>query len=329
MTLYDSRFYAGQSEGSRRSAAIIVPIVMGAIEPQSIIDIGCGVGAWLAEFERAGISDYLGIDGEYVSQEQLCIPQQRFRAADLRHPVVLDRRYDLAVSLEVAEHLPLDQAEGFVASLARLAPMVLFSAAIPFQGGTGHVNEQWQEFWRQLFSDQDFVPVDCVRPQVWGNHEVCWWYQQNMLLYVDRSKIKQLKGVEPVPRWRKVDVVHPALFEGAMCKSQDPSKLAAMARSEEPNTTGAIETGRAIGPGLNGNRQNSPANTKDPWYSIEIVVEALYRGILCRAPDEIGFLNHIRHLQSLAPDTRNLAIFVRSFLSSKEYRKQLANPYKK
>ena len=211
--LYDGRFYVEQSAGSRRSAAAIAPLIFRMLNPRSIVDIGCGVGTWLAEFAALGVSDYLGIDGTYVPTGQLQIPPEKFLSTDLTKPHDLHRTYDLAMSLEVAEHLPADRAESFVAFLTAAAPVVLFSAAVPGQGGTGHVNEQWPQYWRKLFRRRGYVPVDSIRPLIWGNSEIDWWYQQNIFLYCERDVFAARSGFAPVPETRSLDIVHPALYE--------------------------------------------------------------------------------------------------------------------
>jgi hypothetical protein len=86
--------------------------------------------------------------------------------------------------LEVAEHLPADSAPTLIDSLVSLGPVILFSAAIPFQGGTHHVNEQWPEYWARHFSPRDIMRT--VRRR-FGVHDVEWYYAQNILLYVERG----------------------------------------------------------------------------------------------------------------------------------------------
>ena len=139
--VYDETFYERQQDGSIRSAEIVVPIVLSLFPCHSVVDFGCGVGGWLREFERRGVNDYLGVDGDYVSRQMLKIPADRFMPLDLRNVGDLGRRFDLACSLEVAEHLPEERAKPFVAALVKAAPVILFSAAVPRQGGTGHLNE--------------------------------------------------------------------------------------------------------------------------------------------------------------------------------------------
>jgi SAM-dependent methyltransferase len=181
---YTKEFYESLRNGAMRSAEVIAPLVLKFVPAHSVIDVGCGEGDWLAAFQKAGVEDILGIDGEHVDQDHLQIPQRQFHVADLTKPLRIGRVFDLAVSLEVAEHLPADCAAIFVESLVRLAPAVLFSAAIPFQGGTHHVNEQWPDTWAGLFRERDYLAVDLVRKRVWKDESVDWWYAQNTMLFV-------------------------------------------------------------------------------------------------------------------------------------------------
>lgn len=165
------------------SAQVVVPIVLSLFPCHSVVDFGCGVGGWLKEFERHGVSDYLGVDGNYVSPHLLKIPADRFRPSDLRNVIDLGRGFDLACALEVAEHLPEDQAKSFVAALVKAAPVILFSAAIPFQGGMDHVNEQRQSYWVELFAEHGYIALDCIRRAIFGDRRVEWWYRQNILMF--------------------------------------------------------------------------------------------------------------------------------------------------
>lgn len=212
---YTSTFFEEVTPAALRSAEVIVPLVLNLIPAHSVVDIGCGEGAWLAVFRRHGVKDILGIDGDYVDRNRLLIGQDRFEVADLSKPLELGRTFDLAVSLEVAEHLPAECAAGFVESLTRLAPIILFSAAIPFQGGTHHVNEQWPDVWAADFKKLGYVPVDAIRRHVWQNEAVEWWYAQNALLFI-RSDVLE-HNADLKAEFRRTDpaqlrLVHPKQF---------------------------------------------------------------------------------------------------------------------
>jgi SAM-dependent methyltransferase len=186
---YSEYFYNTFADISLQSAQQVVPLLCELISPTSVVDVGCGLGQWLSTFQKHGAEDVLGIDGNYVNPGLLHIPRDRFLPHDLRKPLQLDRKFDLAVSLEVAEHLPEDAARGFVASLCGLSAVVVFSAAIPFQGGMHHVNEQWPEYWVELFAGCGYVVVDCVRPRIWSNPDVAYYYAQNVLIFVAQERL--------------------------------------------------------------------------------------------------------------------------------------------
>ena len=140
--VYKKEFFESRKTKTNLSAAALVPIVLELIQPKSAIDVGCATGEWLEVFQQNGVNEIFGIDGEYVDRSLLVIPQENFKALDLSKPFTLDKTYDLAICLEVAEHIAPESAANFIESLTQLAPIILFSAAIPFQVGTHHVNEQ-------------------------------------------------------------------------------------------------------------------------------------------------------------------------------------------
>jgi SAM-dependent methyltransferase len=202
--LYSEEFFAHQQAASRASAKIIVPIIIEVVVPKSVVDVGSGVGTWAAEFLDRGI-EITAIDGNHVRLENLQIPVDRLRPADLNDlpPASSIGSFDLAVCLEVAEHLKPVNAERLVKFLTELAPNVLFSAAIPGQGGRGHINEQWQSYWIELFARHSMRCLDIVRPAVWNTPEVRPWYAQNAFLFS-----RTLDAVRAL----HFDLVHPAVY---------------------------------------------------------------------------------------------------------------------
>jgi hypothetical protein len=154
-----------------------------------VVDLGCGAGIWLETFALHGIDDYVGVDGPWVPRDALRFPQERFVAERLDQPLNLGRRFDLAVALEVAEHLPEHRAEAFVRNVVEHAPCVLFSAAIPHQGGTDHLNEQWPDYWAERFATHGYVAVDGIRPRIWSNPDILHFYRQNVLVFATQELI--------------------------------------------------------------------------------------------------------------------------------------------
>lgn len=212
---YTNSFYERIRNGATRSAEVVAPLVLQLLPVSSVVDVGCGDGSWLAAFRRLGVGEVLGVDGDYVDRSLLQIPRECFRALDLTEPFNLGRTFDLAMSLEVAEHLSPEAAPHFVESLTALAPCVLFSAAIPFQGGDHHVNEQWPDTWAALFKERGFLPVDFVRRQIWKNDAVEWWYAQNILLFVQAGLIEgnaSLKAEFEKTSLAQICLVHPRQY---------------------------------------------------------------------------------------------------------------------
>lgn len=212
MQQYSDDFFEHIQGGSLRSAREIVPLVLKLIQSTRVIDVGCGVGTWLLVFKECGVEEILGVDGDHVNKEKLLIPSRSFLSRDLREPLRLNSQFDLVVSLEVAEHLPGECAGTLVDSLTKLGPAVLFSAAPPFQGGVNHINEQWPDYWSNLFKKRGFEVVDCIRKRIWQNDNVEWWYAQNILLFANCDYLDDhpaLKLEVAKTNHSQMSIVHP------------------------------------------------------------------------------------------------------------------------
>jgi hypothetical protein len=190
-TPYDRAFYDWQKTGSNASASVILPLVFSlAGRPGSILDVGCGVGPWLRAALDLGVDDIFGIDGDWVDETSLLIPRERFQSCDLSQGFRLGRRFDLTLCLEVAEHLPETVAPRLVESLTQSSDVLLFSAAMPGQKGSDHINEQWPEYWDRLFEQHGFFRLDAIRPHIWRNPSIDWWYRQNAFIYMIASLVE-------------------------------------------------------------------------------------------------------------------------------------------
>ncbi len=168
-------------------AELISSYLIDLFNPKSVIDVGCGYGKWLKSFSDKGIEDIFGADGAYIDKSKLLIPTGNFYDVDLEKPLKIDRTFELLLCLEVAEHLTSKRADSLVFDLVQLSNVIVFSAAIPFQGGQGHINEHLPQYWVELFEKNGYSCYDIVRPTFWNNREVEWWYRQNILIFINRN----------------------------------------------------------------------------------------------------------------------------------------------
>ena len=178
--------------------------------------MGCGRGAWLHAANRLGIKDLCGLDGVRLPQEKLLVSRNLITQVDLSLPFYIGREFELALCLEVAEHIPENCASSFISSIVAHTDTVLFSAACPEQPGQHHVNCQWPAYWQALFNRFDFVCADTVRWRIWDDPRVEPWYRQNMF-WAQRDAARA--GHEP----KLKSVVHPdmasMIYESVVQKS--------------------------------------------------------------------------------------------------------------
>ena len=210
--LYPAGFYENRRDHTAYAAQKILAALPAGLRRERIADIGCGTGTWLAAALAMGSTYAFGAEGDWVTPAMLDDPRIDFHPHDLEKPFI-GPRVDLAISLEVAEHLSPERAESFVTDLVALAPAILFSAAIPGQGGVGHRNERWQSYWATLFAGHGYAAFDLVRPAIWTDDAIPAWYRQNTVLYVELSTGKTLGLVPADPL--QLDRVHPLFWERA------------------------------------------------------------------------------------------------------------------
>ena len=161
----------------------------------SVLDVGCGRGVWIDEWCRAGVEDALGVDGAYIAADRLAVSAKHMATFDLSRPFRLERRFDLVQCLEVAEHIPAPKADTFVDNLVAHGDAILFSAAVPGQGGEFHVNEQSYEYWRDKFAVRGFVLLDFIRPNIARDRRVEPWYRYNTLLFVHKDALEKIPAM--------------------------------------------------------------------------------------------------------------------------------------
>ncbi len=179
------RYIHQESVHNLDSAEQIVPLLIKLFAPKSVVDFGCGLGTFLNCFKSAGVNTVLGIDGPWVNKNLLYkfLKPDEFKEWDLENKVELNQNFDLVISLEVAEHLSEDSADTFIETLIDAGTLIVFGAAIPFQEGQNHLNEQWIDYWEKKFNKHNYVMHDILRPIFWDNKKIFWWYKQNMALF--------------------------------------------------------------------------------------------------------------------------------------------------
>ena len=210
------REYGGKTADSARQ---ILPPLLTAFGVSSMIEVGCGQGHWSGVAGSLGVEDVLAVDGPWTDAAQLLIPAETFQTVDLAQPQEFGRNFDLAICLEVAEHVSASSAETLVETLTHAADVVLFGAAIPFQGGHGHINERWPSWWRALFEAKGFVPFDLVRPRHWDNRDIHYWYRQNCFVYVRGDAAARMEQA------RKLVSAQAADYSLAMFDAVHPEKF--------------------------------------------------------------------------------------------------------
>jgi len=230
--LYSDEFYAWQADGSLSSAQAVIPHLKELVCPTSVLDVGCGVGTWLRAWAHDGtVTTLAGVDGEWVTDLLPDPARPLFRAHDLTTPLALKRKFDLVTCLEVAEHLPPRSARTLIESLCRHGDVVAFSAAVPGQDGTGHINLHWPTYWAKLFAEHGYEPYDVLRQRIWWDQRIEWWYRQNIILFAKPRVARQLP-ISKLEIGHGLDVVQPALMmpelqrrlEATVCIPWRPSR---------------------------------------------------------------------------------------------------------
>jgi len=234
---YSKEFYEGLKNNNLKRAGFknyYVPELIRIFENagehlESVIDVGCGTGTLLSEFAKQGVTDIFGMD--FCSDRSLLeIPPELFLEIDLNllssaYGTALNKKYQLAICLEVAEHLDNTSADSLVEFLTGAADVVWFSAAIPYQGGDGHVNEQWPSYWEEKFRSHGYVRVDWFRRKTWDQRELIGYYRQNMLLYVKSERLRTYPCLQEyyetyndmLPR----HMVHPTVYNYSVRTASD------------------------------------------------------------------------------------------------------------
>ena len=185
---YSRVFFETLIDASLDSVSKVSRLAFDAIGPTSVIDFGCAEGHWLRAFQELGVTDIYGLDGTHVDQARLVISKDHFAEVDLERIGPVSRRYSLALCLEVAEHLSVAGGDRLIEAICQSADAAMFSAAVPRQGGTNHINEQWIDYWVCRFQRLGWKTFDYFRPRIAYDREVAWWYRQNLFMALSPTR---------------------------------------------------------------------------------------------------------------------------------------------
>jgi hypothetical protein len=211
--------YFGTGE---RGMEKILSFVQDIVPFRSAVDFGTAEGAWLVAARQLGATEILGYDLPGTPLDRLKIPVRCFVERDLSLPITPDRSFDIAISTEVAEHVDPDRVAVFIANVAAASDLVLFSAALPYQGGIGHQNELWAEYWAKRFQDHGFACFDILRPHFWHDGSIRSYYRQNIFLYARGAPAIELENQGFKPTARPLSLVHPEQYLKAIGRALPP-----------------------------------------------------------------------------------------------------------
>jgi hypothetical protein len=213
---YAQSEHVAHSAGSVAAAGKLLDYAVPTFNPGSYIELGAGFGHWARAAMDRGVASVLAVDGPWTDLEMIRVPRRNYRIADLTASVDFGRRFDMALSLEVAEHIDPASADIFVDNLVRHSDLVIFGAAIPGQGGYLHVNEQWPSYWADKFASRGYRLFDVFRSRFWSEQDMPVWYRQNTFLFVNQGRDDLIAIAASEASGQPVDAVHPELFANAI-----------------------------------------------------------------------------------------------------------------
>jgi cyclopropane fatty-acyl-phospholipid synthase-like methyltransferase len=213
------KYYHNENSHHISSPKILTEMIYEKFKPDSVLDFGCGYGVFLNCFKKLGVKEVLGLDGFWVQKQEInkYLNRDEFLEVNLEEKIELKKKFDLVISLEVAEHINEDKSDIFIENLIKHGDVIIFSAGIPHQPGIKHVNCQWVNYWEKKFNNKGFKVIDYFRPKIWDNDEIVWWYRQNLVLVVPENfNIEDIKAL---------NLVHPENYLNFCNSRQDLKKI--------------------------------------------------------------------------------------------------------
>ena len=206
---YSDQFYESVTNRAEYSSRIIFSLLKNALHPKTFVDVGSGDGVWslsaLEHFESINHVEawdllaektYLDIAKKRFPSKNIISKRIDFESSDYGVEMV----YDLAVCLETFEHLSPSACEKLSLFFSSHTRILIFSGAVPGQGGTNHINEQPFKTWQRNLLDFGFFPLDFIRPNIQDKKNVPSYYKNNIVLWVNSKFLHELDFVN----WKKI-----------------------------------------------------------------------------------------------------------------------------
>ncbi|MBI4779469.1 methyltransferase domain-containing protein [Candidatus Falkowbacteria bacterium] len=189
--IYDQKFFNSALKLENSSAKEFTAILIKHFWPKSVIDIGCGIGVYLAEFKANNIK-IIGFDGSPAAIIG-SLAGDKIKLHDLCRPLKLSSKFDLCLCLEVAEHLEKNCAQTLISTLTGLSSTIICTAATPGQGplSIGHINEQPPEYWQKLFGQKNFKLDKELTKKIkreMKKKKIIWWLTKNLMIFKKHEK---------------------------------------------------------------------------------------------------------------------------------------------
>lgn len=198
--VYNRSYFSGD-EFLENDYSSMASAIVELFRPNSVVEFGCGQGYLASELIRRGVQ-VVAMDG--YATPSIVNENFTFHRIDLNSDIDLHKliesmpKFSLAVSFEVAEHLDESSSRSFVKAICSRVDAVAFSAAVPEQTGTGHINCKPRRHWKKLFEEEGFYLDDSLRKMFRSYDKIAIWYKLNTLVFRRCTGNRKIEDLERV-----------------------------------------------------------------------------------------------------------------------------------
>ncbi|MBW1872771.1 MAG: hypothetical protein JRJ19_11945 [Deltaproteobacteria bacterium] len=154
---YDQEFFSewGRTNSAYVSSAkTVIDVLFENFKPGRVIDLGCGCGVHSYFLRKKGV-EVVCLDGVQPPEEHSFVSDIHIRDLTVRFDNIWGD-FDLALCLDVGEHIPKDLSGIFLENITSFCDTLLLACAPPGQGGHHHVNEQPKRYWIKRLAEHRF-----------------------------------------------------------------------------------------------------------------------------------------------------------------------------